>query len=101
MRERAWGRGRVVAAACAWRRRTGQIGVLTAPEARGRGLARAVGSAVVAHALAVGVCRCAELVPDPPFLRFPGLRPGPRASNAGGAECGASPQSPRLKCRRG
>ncbi|MFB6615742.1 GNAT family N-acetyltransferase [Streptomyces sp. NPDC056367] len=49
--------GRVVAAAGyqAWRRRTAQIGVLTEPEARGRGLARATGSAVVAHALAAGL----------------------------------------------
>ncbi|MFD8633370.1 GNAT family N-acetyltransferase [Streptomyces sp. NPDC059533] len=59
VRERVRGRvrGRVVAAAgyCAWPRRTAQIGVLTAPEVRGRGLARVVGSAVVAHALEVGM----------------------------------------------
>ncbi|WP_405753341.1 GNAT family N-acetyltransferase [Streptomyces sp. NBC_00012] len=50
-------RGRVLAAAGyrAWPRRTAHIGVLTAPEARGRGLARVTGSAAVAHALAVGL----------------------------------------------
>lgn len=36
-------------------RRTAHIGVLTAPQARGRGLARVTGSAAVAHALAVGL----------------------------------------------
>ncbi|WP_370424354.1 GNAT family N-acetyltransferase (plasmid) [Streptomyces sp. QH1-20] len=50
-------RGQVVAAAGyrAWPRRTAHIGVLTAPEVRGRGLARVTGSAAVAHALAVGL----------------------------------------------
>ncbi|MEU1622192.1 GNAT family N-acetyltransferase [Streptomyces sp. NPDC005722] len=38
-----------------WPRRTAQISVLTAPEARGRGLARVTGSAAVAHALAAGL----------------------------------------------
>jgi GNAT superfamily N-acetyltransferase len=49
--------GQVVAAAGyrAWPRRTAHIGVLTAPRARGRGLARVTGSAAVAHALAVGL----------------------------------------------
>ncbi|MFJ2897349.1 GNAT family N-acetyltransferase [Streptomyces sp. NPDC087218] len=49
--------GRVVAAAGyrTWPGRTAHIGVLTAPTARGRGLARATGSATVAHALAAGL----------------------------------------------
>ncbi|MFB9466385.1 GNAT family N-acetyltransferase [Streptomyces cinereospinus] len=49
--------GQVVAAAGyrAWPRRTAHIGVLTAPEVRGRGLARVTGSAAVAHALAAGL----------------------------------------------
>ncbi|MFJ8017149.1 GNAT family N-acetyltransferase [Streptomyces sp. NPDC096339] len=49
--------GEVVAAAGyrAWPRRTAHIGVLTAPEARGRGLARVTGSAAVAHALGAGL----------------------------------------------
>ncbi|MFJ3128005.1 GNAT family N-acetyltransferase [Streptomyces sp. NPDC086993] len=49
--------GQVVAAAgyLAWPRRTAHISVLTAPEARGRGLARVTGSAAVAHALAAGL----------------------------------------------
>ncbi|MET9919257.1 GNAT family N-acetyltransferase [Streptomyces sp. NPDC006435] len=49
--------GRVVAAAGyrIWPGRTAHIGVLTASEARGRGLARATGSATVAHALAAGL----------------------------------------------
>ncbi|MET7361967.1 GNAT family N-acetyltransferase [Streptomyces sp. NPDC005562] len=49
--------GQVVAAAgyLAWPRRTAHISVLTAPEARGRGLARVAGSAAVAHALAAGL----------------------------------------------
>ncbi len=49
--------GRVVAAAGyrAWPRRTAHLGVLTAPEARGRGLARTTASAAVAHALAAGL----------------------------------------------
>ncbi|MER5972427.1 GNAT family N-acetyltransferase [Streptomyces sp. NPDC002055] len=49
--------GQVVAAAGyrSWPRRTAHIGVLTAPQARGRGLARVTGSAAVAHALAVGL----------------------------------------------
>lgn len=49
--------GRVVAAAGyrAWPRRTAHVAVLTAPEARGRGLARVTGSAAVAHALADGL----------------------------------------------
>ncbi|MET9967188.1 GNAT family N-acetyltransferase [Streptomyces sp. NPDC006356] len=49
--------GQVVAAAGyrVWPRRTAHIGVLTAPQARGRGLARVTGSAAVAHALAVGL----------------------------------------------
>ncbi|MFE5594639.1 GNAT family N-acetyltransferase [Streptomyces sp. NPDC056549] len=49
--------GRVVAAAGhrAWPRRTAHISVLTAPEARGRGLARAAASAAVADALAAGL----------------------------------------------
>lgn len=46
--------GGVVAAAGyrAWPRRTAHLSVLTAPERRGRGLARVTGSAAVAHALA-------------------------------------------------
>ncbi|MFJ1545243.1 GNAT family N-acetyltransferase [Streptomyces sp. NPDC088246] len=49
--------GKVVAAAGyrAWPSRTAHIGVLTAPEARGRGLARLTGSATVTHALAAGL----------------------------------------------
>ncbi|MEL5958306.1 GNAT family N-acetyltransferase [Streptomyces sp. CLV115] len=49
--------GQVVAAAgyCVWPGRTAQVGVLTAPEARGRGLARVTGSAAVAHALSAGL----------------------------------------------
>ncbi|MEV7569966.1 GNAT family N-acetyltransferase [Streptomyces tanashiensis] len=49
--------GRVVAAAGyrAWPRRTAHLSVLTAPEARGRGLARTVASAAVADALAAGL----------------------------------------------
>ncbi|MCF1597916.1 GNAT family N-acetyltransferase [Streptomyces muensis] len=49
--------GQVVAAAGyrVWPKRTAHIGVLTAPRARGRGLARVTGSAAVAHALAVGL----------------------------------------------
>ncbi|MGW4701896.1 GNAT family N-acetyltransferase [Streptomyces sp. NPDC004285] len=49
--------GRVVAAAGhrAWPRRTAHLSVLTAPEARGRGLARAAASAAVADALAAGL----------------------------------------------
>ncbi|MFE2327960.1 GNAT family N-acetyltransferase [Streptomyces sp. NPDC059385] len=48
---------RVIAAAGyrAWPGRTAHISVLTAPEARGRGLARVTGSLAVAHALAVGM----------------------------------------------
>ncbi|MFF0561283.1 GNAT family N-acetyltransferase [Streptomyces sp. NPDC004266] len=49
--------GRVVAAAGyrTWPRRTAHISVLTAPEARGRGLARTTASAAVADALAAGL----------------------------------------------
>ncbi|WP_329360255.1 GNAT family N-acetyltransferase [Streptomyces sp. NBC_01483] len=49
--------GQVVAAAGyrAWPGRAAHIGVLTAPQARGRGLARVTGSAAVAHALAAGL----------------------------------------------
>ncbi|MGW3512893.1 GNAT family N-acetyltransferase [Streptomyces sp. NPDC000994] len=49
--------GKVVAAAGyeAWPRRTAHISVLTAPAVRGRGLARATGSAAVTHALAAGL----------------------------------------------
>ncbi|MEU3606417.1 GNAT family N-acetyltransferase [Streptomyces sp. NPDC035033] len=49
--------GRVVAAAGyqGWPSRTAHLGVLTAPDARGRGLARVTGSAAVAHALAAGL----------------------------------------------
>ncbi|MFD0628405.1 GNAT family N-acetyltransferase [Streptomyces sanglieri] len=49
--------GQVVAAAGyrAWPRRTAHISVLTAPEARGQGLARVTGSAAVAHALSAGL----------------------------------------------
>ncbi|MER6026951.1 GNAT family N-acetyltransferase [Streptomyces sp. NPDC001851] len=49
--------GQVIAAAGyrTWPRRTAHVGVLTAPEARGRGLARVTGSAAVAHALAAGL----------------------------------------------
>jgi GNAT superfamily N-acetyltransferase len=49
--------GRVIAAAGyrAWPRRTAHVCVLTAPAARGRGLARVTGSAAVAHALADGL----------------------------------------------
>jgi GNAT superfamily N-acetyltransferase len=38
-----------------WPGRTAHISVLTAPEVRGRGLARVTGSAAVAHALAAGL----------------------------------------------
>ncbi|WP_328958795.1 GNAT family N-acetyltransferase [Kitasatospora purpeofusca] len=49
--------GEVVAAAGyrAWPRRTAHVSVLTAPQWRGRGLARVTGSAAVAHALAAGL----------------------------------------------
>ncbi|MFE2561636.1 GNAT family N-acetyltransferase [Streptomyces sp. NPDC059352] len=49
--------GEVVAAAgyTLWPHRTAHICVLTAPDVRGRGLARATGSAAVAHALAAGL----------------------------------------------
>ncbi|WP_328461218.1 GNAT family N-acetyltransferase [Streptomyces sp. NBC_00448] len=49
--------GQVVAAAGyrTWPRRTAHIGVLTAPAWRRRGLARVVGSAATAHALAAGL----------------------------------------------
>ncbi|WP_225802387.1 GNAT family N-acetyltransferase [Streptomyces sp. NK15101] len=49
--------GRVVAAAGyrSWPRRTAHLSVLTAPEARGRGLARTTASAAVADALAAGL----------------------------------------------
>lgn len=49
--------GEVVAAAGyeTWPHRTAHISVLTAPDVRGRGLARATGSAAVAHALAAGL----------------------------------------------
>ena len=49
--------GQVVAAAGyrTWPGSTAHISVLTAPHARGRGLARATGSATVAHALAAGL----------------------------------------------
>ncbi|MFJ6581477.1 GNAT family N-acetyltransferase [Streptomyces sp. NPDC091368] len=49
--------GRVVAAAGhrAWPRRTAHLSVLTAPEARGRGLARTAASAAAADALAAGL----------------------------------------------
>ncbi len=49
--------GRVVAAAGyrVWPSRTAHISVLTAPVWRDRGLARTVGSATVAHALAAGL----------------------------------------------
>ncbi|RII14025.1 hypothetical protein DSC45_22235 [Streptomyces sp. YIM 130001] len=49
--------GQVVAAAGyrRWPRRTAHVSVLTAPGARGRGLARVTGSAAVAHALAAGL----------------------------------------------
>ncbi|MER5484492.1 GNAT family N-acetyltransferase [Streptomyces sp. NPDC002812] len=51
------GHGRVVAAAGyrAWPGRAAHVGVLTAPESRGLGLARVTGSAAVAHALAAGL----------------------------------------------
>lgn len=39
----------------AWPCGTAHISVLTAPRARGRGLARATGSATVVHALAAGL----------------------------------------------
>ena len=50
-------RGQVIAAAGyrTWPCRTSHVSVLTAPQARGRGLARATGSATVAHALAAGL----------------------------------------------
>ncbi|MGW6008498.1 GNAT family N-acetyltransferase [Streptomyces sp. NPDC055210] len=49
--------GRVVAAAGYrdWPRRTAHVSVLTAPEARGRGLARVTGSAAVTQALTGGL----------------------------------------------
>ncbi|MFJ9953386.1 GNAT family N-acetyltransferase [Kitasatospora sp. NPDC091207] len=49
--------GEVVAAAGyrSWPSRTAHVSVLTAPAWRGRGLARATGSAAVAHALAAGL----------------------------------------------
>ncbi|WP_327305196.1 GNAT family N-acetyltransferase [Streptomyces sp. NBC_01298] len=49
--------GRVVAAAGygTWPGGVAHVGVLTAPRARGRGLARAAGSAAVAHALGAGL----------------------------------------------
>ncbi|MFF3258987.1 GNAT family N-acetyltransferase [Streptomyces sp. NPDC002932] len=49
--------GEVVAAAGyeVWPARTAHLSVLTAPAARGRGLARVTGSAAVAHALAAGL----------------------------------------------
>lgn len=49
--------GKAVAAAGyqAWPRRTAHISVLTAPDVRGRGLARVTGSATVTHALAAGL----------------------------------------------
>ncbi|MFE5863940.1 GNAT family N-acetyltransferase [Streptomyces virginiae] len=49
--------GKVVAAAGyqIWPRRTAHFSVLTAPAVRGRGLARATGSAAVTHALAAGL----------------------------------------------
>ncbi|WP_247707011.1 GNAT family N-acetyltransferase [Streptomyces liliiviolaceus] len=49
--------GRVVAAAGyrAWPRHTAHVSVLTAPEARGRGLARVTGSAAVGQALVGGL----------------------------------------------
>ncbi|MGW1774792.1 GNAT family N-acetyltransferase [Streptomyces sp. NPDC002104] len=51
------GHGRVVAASGfrTWPGRTAHVSVLTAPAARGRGLARLTGSAAVAHALAAGL----------------------------------------------
>ncbi|MGW2721841.1 GNAT family N-acetyltransferase [Streptomyces sp. NPDC001492] len=50
-------RGQVVAAAGyrTWPCGTAHVSVLTAPQARGRGLARVTGSATVAHALAAGL----------------------------------------------
>ncbi|MFI1977849.1 GNAT family N-acetyltransferase [Streptomyces wedmorensis] len=50
-------RGEVVAAAGyrTWPRRTAHLSVLTAPAARGRGLARRTASAAVAHALGTGL----------------------------------------------
>ncbi|MFE0650387.1 GNAT family N-acetyltransferase [Streptomyces sp. NPDC059534] len=50
-------RGEVVAAAGyrIWPHRTAHLSVLTAPAARGRGLARAAASAAVGHALAAGL----------------------------------------------
>jgi len=49
--------GQVIAAAGyrTWPCRTAHVSVLTAPQVRGRGLARATGSATVAHALAAGL----------------------------------------------
>ncbi|MFD6292571.1 GNAT family N-acetyltransferase [Streptomyces sp. NPDC060205] len=49
--------GRVVAAAGyrAWPRQTAHVSVLTAPDSRGRGLARVTGTAAVAQALAEGL----------------------------------------------
>ncbi|MFJ4338524.1 GNAT family N-acetyltransferase [Streptomyces sp. NPDC088915] len=56
-REREREQGRVVAAAGyrAWPASTAHLGVLTAPDARGRGLARTAASAAVAHALTAGL----------------------------------------------
>jgi RimJ/RimL family protein N-acetyltransferase len=50
-------RGRIVAAAGyrTWPCGTAHVGVLTAPQERGRGLARVTGSAAVAHALDAGL----------------------------------------------
>ncbi|TPQ17762.1 GNAT family N-acetyltransferase [Streptomyces sporangiiformans] len=50
-------RGQVVSAAGyrAWPSRTAHISVLTAPDVRGRGLARVTASATVTHALAAGL----------------------------------------------
>ncbi|MFD9359590.1 GNAT family N-acetyltransferase [Streptomyces sp. NPDC060031] len=62
-------RGQVVAAAGyqAWPSRTAHISVLTAPQSRGRGLARLTGSAAVAHALGAG--RLAQWRARPPASR--------------------------------
>ncbi|MFI5866638.1 GNAT family N-acetyltransferase [Streptomyces sp. NPDC051546] len=51
------GHGRLVAAAGfrTWPGQVAHVGVLTAPQARGHGLARVTGSAAVAHALAAGL----------------------------------------------
>jgi RimJ/RimL family protein N-acetyltransferase len=50
-------RGRIVAAAGyrTWPCGTAHVGVLTAPQERGRGLPRVTGSAAVAHALDAGL----------------------------------------------